>query len=139
MDIELLKKALENEENLSIIETNIQEIKNEKNEILQQIGLDKNNLKQFHKKLKNCRHIDNIQDFKLGSLIRWINLKKIETIKITNGAILCDIKIHDKGIALILRGYNNYHMTLYLNENIIFQKINDEEKILLKAIEHLSK
>ena len=60
-------------------------------------------------------------------------------IKITNGAILCDIKIHNKGIALILRGYNNYHMTLYLNENIIFQKINDEEKILLKAIEHLSK
>ncbi len=28
--IESLKKALENEENLSIIETNIQEIKNEK-------------------------------------------------------------------------------------------------------------
>ena len=37
MDIELLKKALENEDNLSIIETNIQEIKNEKNDILQKL------------------------------------------------------------------------------------------------------
>ena len=113
MDIDLLKKALENEDNLSIIETNIQEIKNEKNDILQKIGLDKNNLKQFHKKLKNCRYIDNIQDLKFGSLIRWINLKKINDIKITNGANLCDIKINDKGISLILSGFNKQYFTIY--------------------------
>lgn len=138
MDIELLKKALENEDNFSIIETNIQEIKNEKNDILQKIGLDKNNLKQFHKKLKNCRYIDNIQDLKFGSLIRWINLKKINDIKITNGANLCDIKINDKGIALILSGFNKQYFTIYMCENIIFQKINKEEEILLKAIKYIS-
>tara|TARA_Y100000591_G_scaffold319256_1_gene331114 strand:- start:196 stop:612 length:417 start_codon:yes stop_codon:yes gene_type:complete len=138
MDIELLKKALENEDNLSIIETNIQEIKNEKNNILQQIGLDKNNLKLFHKKLKNCRYIDNIQDLKFGSLIRWINLKKIDNIKITNGANLCDIKINDQGIALILSGFNKQYFTIFMSENIIFQKINKEEEILLKAIKYIS-
>ena len=138
MDIELLKKALENEDNFSIIETNIQEIKNEKNDILQKIGLDKNNLKQFHKKLKNCRYIDNIQDLKFGSLIRWINLKKINDIKITNGANLCDIKINDKGIALILSGFNKQYFTIYMCVNIIFQKINKEEEILLKAIKYIS-
>tara|TARA_B100000424_G_scaffold264955_1_gene253955 strand:- start:323 stop:742 length:420 start_codon:yes stop_codon:yes gene_type:complete len=139
MDLELLQKAVENDDNLSIINTNIQTIKAQKNDILQQLGLKKDDLKSYHKKLKDYRYIEDIKDLKYGSNIRWINLKKIENIKITNGAILCDIKIHNKGIALILRGYNNYHMTLYLNENIIFQKINDEEKILLKAIEHLSK
>ena len=138
MDIELLKKALENEDNLSIIETNIQEIKNEKNDILQKIGLDKNNLKQFHKKLKNYRYIDNIKDLKYGSQIRWINLKKINDIKITNGANLCDIKINDKGIALILSGFNKQYFTIYMAENIIFQKISDQEEILLKAIKYIS-
>jgi len=138
MDIELLKKALENEENLSIIETNIQEIKNDKNDILQKIGLDKNILKEFHKKLKNYRYIDNIKDFKYGSSIRWINLKKVDNIKITNGANLCDIKITDKGIALILSGFNKTYFTIYMAENIIFQKINKEEEILLKAIKYIS-
>ena len=44
MDIHLLQEALENDENLSIIYTNIQEIKNKKNDILQNIGLKKDNL-----------------------------------------------------------------------------------------------
>ena len=107
--------------------------------MLQQVGLKKDELKNYHKKLKDYRYIENIKDLKFGKNIRWINLKKVENIKITNGAILCDIKIHDKGISLVLRGYNGRHITIYLNENIIFQKITTEEKILLKAIEHLSK
>jgi hypothetical protein len=84
-------------------------------------------------------YVDNIKDLKYGRNIRWVNLKKIEDVKITNGSILCDIKIHDKGIALVLKGFNHSFITLYLNENIIFQKINDEEKILLKAVDYLNK
>ena len=139
MDIELLQEALENDDNLNIINTNIQEIKQKKNEILQELGLDRNDLKSFHKKLNGYMYIDNIKDLKYGRNIRWVNLNKITNIKITNGAVLCDIKIHDKGIALILKGFNNTFITLYLNENIIFQKISDEEKILLKAVDYLNK
>lgn len=139
MDIELLQEALENDDNLNIINTNIQEIKQKKNEILQELGLDRNDLKSFHKKLNGYMYIDNIKDLKYGRNIRWINLNKITNIKITNGAVLCDIKIHDKGIALILKGFNNTYITIYLNENIIFQKISDEEKILLKAVDYLNK
>ena len=39
MNIELLQEALQNDNNLSIINTNIQEIKAQKNDILQQLGL----------------------------------------------------------------------------------------------------
>jgi hypothetical protein len=139
MDIEFLQEALENDDNLNIINTNIQEIKQKKNEILQELGLDRNNLKSFHKKLNGYMYIDNIKDLKYGRNIRWVNLNKITNIKITNGAVLCDIKIHDKGIALILKSFNNTFITLYLNENIMFQKISDEEKILLKAVDYLNK
>ena len=41
MNIELLQEALQNDNNLSIINTNIQEIKAQKNDILQQLGLKK--------------------------------------------------------------------------------------------------
>ena len=106
---------------------------------MQELGLKRDDLKSFHKKLNGYMYVDNIKDLKYGRNIRWINLKQLESIKITNGSILCDIKIHDKGIALVLKGYNHSFITLYLNENIIFQKINDEEKILLKAVDYLSK
>ena len=139
MDINFLQRALENDDNLNIINTNIQEIKNKKNEILQELGLKRDNLKSFHKKLNGYMYIDNISDLKYGRNIRWINLKQLDPIKITNGSVLCDIKIGTKGIALVLKGFNASFMTLYFNENILFQKINDEEKIILKAVEFLEK
>ena len=139
MNIELLQQALENDDNLNIINTNIQEIKRKKNEILQELGLKKEDLKSYHKKLNGYMYVDNIKDLKYGRTIRWINLNKIDAIKITNGALLCDIKILDKGLALVLKGYAQNYITLYLNENIIFQKINAEEEIILKAVNYLSK
>ncbi|AET74002.1 hypothetical protein PGBG_00294 [Phaeocystis globosa virus 14T] len=76
MDITLLQEALQNEDNLSIINTNIQEISKNKNEILQQLCLKKDDLKQFNSKLKDYRYVDDIKDLVYGSNIRWINLKK---------------------------------------------------------------
>ena len=139
MDIELLQQALENDTNLNIINTNIQEIKRKKNEVLQELGLKREDLKSYHKKLNGYMYVDNIKDLKYGRTIRWINLNKIDAIKITNGALLCDIKILDRGLALVLKGYAQNYITLYLNENIIFQKINAEEEIILKAVNYLNK
>ena len=139
MDIEALQAAIENEENLSIINTNIQEIKKKKNEILQELGLKRDDLKSFHVKLKEHRYIDDIKDLKHGSNIRWINLNRIDNIKLTNGAILCEIKILQTGLALILKAHTNQYFTIYLNANLIFQRINAEEKLLLKVIDHLNK
>ena len=139
MNIELLQEALQNDNNLNIINTNIQEIKAQKNDILQQLGLKKTDLKEFHSKLKDYRYIDDIKDLNYGNNIRWISLKNIDNVKITNGAVLCDIKILDKGLSLCLKTFNNRYFTIYLNENLIFQKISDQEKILLKAIDYLNK
>ena len=140
MNIELLEKALENDSNLSIVNTNIQTIKTKKNDILQQLGIkNRDNLKEYHSKLKNYRYIENIKELRDGGIIRWININKLDDIHLSRTAILCDIKILDKGIALVIRRFGNRYFTIYLNENLIFQYINDEENILLKAIDYLSK
>ena len=139
MEADQLLKALNNEKNEKMLEHSFSEIKNKKNDILQNLGLKKDNLKQFHNKLKNYRYIEDIKDLKYGASLRWINLNKLENINLNRCAHLCDIKINNKEITLSMKGFNNRFFTLYLNENLLFQKLNDEEEILLKAINHLSK
>ena len=139
MNIELLEQALENEDNYNIAKTTSQEIKNNKNDILQKLQLNKDNIKLYHKKLRDYMYIETIEDLKYGANIRWINLKQFENIKITNGGILCDIKPNNNGISLVIKLYNNYFINVNFNENLIFQLLNQEEKVILKAISLLSK
>lgn len=139
MDLELLKKALENDDNVDLINTSIQEIKNKKNDILQQLGLKRDELKTFNSSLKGYRYIEELKDLKIGSNIRYIKLKNIENIKLSGVNNLCEIKILNHGIGLVFKNFQNRFFTIYFNDNLIFQKINSEEEIILKAIKHLNK
>jgi len=93
MDFDLLKKALENDDNVGLINTSIQEIKDKKNNILQQLGLNRDDLKLFNSNLKGYRYIEELKDLKIGSNIRYIKLKNIENIKISGVNNLCEIKV----------------------------------------------
>jgi len=131
-----LKKALENENNESIINLTISEIKSEKNNILQKLQLGKEDLKDNLKKLKEYRYINNINDLNYGCYIRWINLKNIENLKLTNGGFICDIKINE-GIEILCRNNFNKLFQLRFDENLIFQKLTEQEKIILNVINNL--
>lgn len=131
-----LKKALENENNESIINLTISEIKSEKNDILQKLQLGKEDLKNNLKKLKEYRYINNINDLNYGCYIRWINLKNIENLKLTNGGFICDIKINE-GIEILCRNNFNKLFQLRFDENLIFQKLTEQEKIILNVINNL--
>jgi hypothetical protein len=130
------KKALENENNESIINLTISEIKSEKNDILQKLQLGKEDLKDNLKKLKEYRYINNINDLNYGCYIRWINLKNIENLKLTNGGFMCDIKINE-GIEILCRNNFNKLFQLRFDENLIFQKLTEQEKIILNVINNL--
>ena len=139
MDFDLLKKALENDDNVGLINTSIQEIKDKKNNILQQLGLNRDDLKMFNSNLKGYRYIEELKDLKIGSNIRYIKLKNIENIKISGVNNLCEMKVLNHGIGLVFKNFQNRFFTIYFNDNLIFQKINCEEEVILKAIKHLNK
>ena len=139
MDFDLLKKALENDDNVGLINTSIQEIKDKKNNILQQLGLNRDDLKLFNSNLKGYRYIEELKDLNIGSNIRYIKLKNIENIKLSGVNNLCEIKVLNKGIGLVFKNFQNRFFTIYFNDNLIFQKINCEEEVILKAIKHLNK
>jgi hypothetical protein len=139
MDEELLKKALDNEKNEGILTLDTQKLSKEKNDILEQLNLTKKDLKVIQKKLKNYRFIEDIKELHYGSYIRWISLKKPDDIRLTNGGIVCDMKEVNSDINIVCKNNMNRLFQLKMSENIIFQKVSDQEKILLHVMDYLRK
>ena len=166
MDIHALDKALKNEENSSIMQTSHSEIKKKKNDILQKLQLKGTVLKTMHATLIGYKYIDNIDDLTIGRYIRWISLKRPDHISLTNGAHVCNINIqnypdndyhHDDDdddddddenqdqeckICIrckVVRNNGPLFFNLNFDENLIFQKITEQEWIILDALASLEK
>jgi hypothetical protein len=114
-------------------------IKELKNNILQKLMLSRDELLKYHKTLKEYRYVDEVDEIKIGSYIRWFNLKQIKEIKLTNGGIIIDIKNGKEDILIVCKNNMNRIFTLQLSQCFIFQKMNEQEKILIKIIDYASK
>jgi len=137
MDINNLLQALDNNKNENIIDLDNNIIAKRKNDILQQLGLSRTELILLQKKLKKYRYIDGLKDLQFGNYIRWINLKNPEIIKLTNGGIICDIKELNNDIHIYCKNNINRIFQIKLSEVIIFQKLNNQENVILQAIKYL--
>ncbi len=132
-----IENALNNENNEGIMKLTKREIMSIKNDILQQIGLSSSELKDIHKRLKDYRYIDEIDDVNYGSYIRWIPLNKEDDIRLRNGGIICDIKILDNGIHIFCK--NGFRlMQIKFDENLVFQKLTQQEKIILNVLNYIN-
>lgn len=138
MNIDSLIKALDNENNEKIMNESLSCIKSKKNDILQQLGLTKESLKQFHKKLKNYKYCENPEEVDFGKYIRWISLKNPEQLKLTNGGIICDLKALDGELHIVCKNNLNRMIQLNFNKSIVFQKLSNEENIILHALKLLN-
>tara|TARA_B110000858_G_C17789605_1_gene469118 strand:- start:1932 stop:2363 length:432 start_codon:yes stop_codon:yes gene_type:complete len=134
-----LVKALDNENNASIMNYNNRMIKTIKNDYLQKLLLSKDKLKDYHNKLKHYRYVDDLSDIQYGRYIRWINLKNPEKILLTRGGMIIDIKILSNGIHVVCKNTYNHKFQVKIDECYIFQKLTDQEKILLMALDYVDK
>jgi len=137
LDVEQLLQALDNDENESMIDLTTLKIKSIKNDMLQKLQLPKKTLKNYHKKLKDYRYVGELHEIRYGAYIRWINLKNIDNIRLTNGGIICDIQVTNTGLWIKCKNNMNRFFQLKLDECLIFQKLSDQERILLKALDYL--
>lgn len=136
---EKLELALSNNEESTLFDLTSSKIKTIKNNILQQLNLDREILKEYHKKLKDYRYVDEIPDLQYGNYIRWIPLKDPENIKLTHGGYLVNIDIIDGvGIYIKCKTIKNRFFHFHLDTAMVFQKLNCEEKIILKALDYIS-
>ena len=135
-DVELLMKSLERDENDCIMDLDSAKIQQINNDMLQQLRLPREKLKKMNKTLKQYRFVDEIPDIKYGAYVRWINLNTSE-LKLTNGGIICDIKIVKDDVMIVCRNTMGRFFQFKLNECLAFQKITDQEKVLLSALDYL--
>ena len=138
LNLDLLLKALDNEDNDSLMSLDIAKIQNIKNNILEKLGLKKKELDHLKNKLLQYRYVDELPDIKYGSYIRWISLRRPDNIKLTNGGFICDILVNDTGIHLKCRNGGSRFFQISMSENLIFQKLTEQEIILLSVIDYLN-
>ena len=133
MDIDKLMHALENDNNAPIASLDLKQIAKDKNDMLQQLHLPKEELKTLHQKLKLYRYVDTMEQLGYGKYIRWINLNNMP-LKLTNGGILCSIKVVDEIIHVLCRNNVGKIFQVSLAKVLLFQKLSDQEQIILKAM-----
>ena len=138
-EINTLLLALENESNSSIMNMTSSKIKTIKNNMLQKLGLNREELKEMHKKLKHYRYCSDMNDVQYGYYIRWISLKNPENLKLTNGGIIIDIDIINDCVQIKIKNNMNRIFQIKLDECCIFQKITGQEKVILGVLDYLDK
>jgi len=138
MDINNLLKALDNESNNKFMKLNNAKIKSMKFDILKELQLPKEELIKYMNKLKEYIYVDEMGDLRTGGFIRWIPLKDPDEIYLTNGAILAEINVTDNGVLLNCKNFAKKHYQIKLDDCLVFQKLSDQEKVLLCALDALS-
>jgi len=138
LNIEELLSALDNDEHSNLLNTSYEKIAKDKNDILQQLQFNSEKLKLYHTKLKDYRYVDELNDLKYGQYLRWINIKNPERLNLTNGGIFLEIKLLDTGTHMMIKNNMNRIFQIKMDECIVFQKLSDQEKIILLALKYLN-
>jgi hypothetical protein len=141
MNNKLLLKALEDDQNEKLFSLTKKKIRENNLNVIKDLPLNKQNIKEIMHQLKDYKYIDEMNDLKYGTYIRWISLNEPNNIYLTKGAIFCEVKITDEGVFCVCKnfGFSPKYFQIMMDENLIFQKLTEQEKVLLSAIEHLSK
>jgi len=139
-----LIRTIENDNNISVLNETFQSIKKSKEDILRSIELRGKLLQEYLKKLKHYRYIENIDQVRLGVFIRWIDLYD-DQLLLKNGGTICNIEYNndsdddDVNIRIMcnLRNYKKKYFTIPFQKCLIFQKITDQEDLLLHILQHI--
>ena len=137
-EIQYLEKAINNEKNEFIVDLTFDKIERKKKEILDELKISRKIIRELLKKLDNYRYVEEMQELQYGNYIRWINLTNPDDLKLAIGGILCEIKIEDN-IYLVIKNYMNRHFQINMEENLLFQKLSEQEMILLYALDYVNK
>jgi hypothetical protein len=141
MNVNKLLKALDDDSNEILLNFTSDKIKEMNLNILKELKLPKKDTLELLKKLNDYKYVDEMNELKYGSYIRWVNIEDPTNIHLTKGALFCEMKITDNGVFCICKnyGFNQRHFQISMDKNLIFQKLTEQELVLLSALDHLSK
>jgi sulfite reductase beta subunit-like hemoprotein len=141
MNVQKLLKALDDDSNDVLFNFTTDKIREMNLNILKELQLPKKETIDLYNKLKDYKYVDEMNDLKHGTFIRWIPIEEPNNIHLTKGAIFCEMKLIDDGVFCICKnfGFPARHFRISMDKNLIFQKLTDQELVLLSALDHLAK
>lgn len=141
MDVNKLLKALDDETNETLLPFTTDKIKEMNLQIIKELKMSKKDTLDILKKLNGYKYVDEMNELKYGAYIRWIPIEDPANIYLTKGALFCEMKITDDGVFCVCKnyGFGKRHFQIAMDTNLIFQKLTDQELVLLSALDHLSK
>lgn len=140
MDINKLLKALDDNSNETLFNFTSKKIKEMTLKILKELHLPKKEIIDIFNKLKDYKYVDEMNDLKYGTFIRWIPIDDPNNIYLTKGSLFCEMKIIDNGVFCICKNFGvpSRYFQISMDKNLIFQKLTEQEQVLLSALDHLS-
>lgn len=141
MDVNKLLKALDNENNEQLLNFTTEKIREMNLNVLKELHLNRDETYEILNKLKDYKYVDEMNELNYGTYLRWVPLDNPEMIQLTKGAIFCEVKITDEGVFLVCKnfGFSNKHFRIKLDECLVFQKLTQQELIILAALDNLAK
>ncbi len=103
--------------------------------VLSDLQLNRKEINNMIDKLKNYKYIEEVDDLKYGAFIRWIVLTDTDNLALQHAGMICNIKFTNTETIISCKNFMQKYYTIKLDECLIFQKITDEEKIMIEMIE----
>jgi hypothetical protein len=140
MDVNKLLKALDDETNETLLNFTTKKIKEMNLKVLKELHLSTSDTLELFEKLKSYKYVDEMNELKYGAYIRWIPIEDPTNISLSKGALFCEMKITNDGVFCICKnfGFTTRHFQISMDKTLIFQKLTDQELVLLSALDHLS-
>ncbi len=135
--IEELDKIVDDIHKYKLDNLDSNKIKKVKYDMLKSIAEDKDELVYFYKLLNNYRYVDEIDEFRIGSYIRFFNLKKTEvSLQLMRGGFIYELRPTNNDILVCCKNGSRF-FNIKMNECVIFQKNTKQEQLLISIIDNL--
>ena len=138
LDVNKLLLALENDKNASLIKEDLKTIETVKMDMIKTLHLSEKDTQTMLGKLNHYRFVDELPDMKYGSYIKWIRLTNPDVLRLTNGGIVCEMKVGVNGIIVVCRNNLNKYFQVNMSESLIFRKLTEQELVLLSALDFIN-
>ena len=139
MDIDKLLNALDNDKNEKIANYTTKKIRLINYSVLKELHLPPKKTTELLDKLRHYVYVDELNDFRQGTYIRWVNLTDPTHLELSKGGIFCETKITDNGVCLVCKNTYHRHFQIKMDECLIFRKLLDQEIVIIQALDLLEK
>lgn len=140
MNTQKLLQALDDDRNESLIQFTTEKMRRMTLDVLKELGLPREETLALFQKLKDYKYVDELTDLKYGTYLRWIPLEDPSHLALTKGALFCEVKMINQGTFCVCKnyGFSKRHFLLSMDKNLIFQRLTEQERVLLQALDHLA-